>query len=192
MLNTAESKADAVSKLRQFSREDNFRSKHVVNAVLAADGTLFYQLAETVGNAADDTERMRMTIWRLDPATGADGEITSWATNATALTMSADAGTVYFLASTSIASPPQIYSFTLRNGAVRAHTSLKNGVTLFAVAPDGSALAFASVDPGAVARKPRVTRASRLWSTGWRACQATFRIRRRRCMSFRSTAASSQ
>jgi dipeptidyl aminopeptidase/acylaminoacyl peptidase len=143
------------AKLRPFAQDDNFRSKHVTDAVMAADGTVFYQVVETVGEAAKDTERQRMTIWRLDPHSGERGEITTWAANAMSPAISADGNSVYFLASPDKAAPPQIHRLSVKTGALAALTSMETGVTMFAVSPDDKTVALAAVDPDAKNRKAK-------------------------------------
>ncbi|MDT9600199.1 S9 family peptidase [Sphingosinicella rhizophila] len=155
MPDTAQSSIAAATTKRAFAQDDNFKSKHVGDAVVAADGSVFYQLFETVGDAASETERKRSTIWRVDPETAEKAEITGWAANAMSPAISGDGSTLYFLASTDKAAPPQLHRLVIKSGALNALTSLETGVTMFAVSPGNDRIALAAVDPEAKKRKPK-------------------------------------
>lgn len=155
MLDSVKSASGTVGELRAFAQDDNFRSRQVMEAVMTPEGVVFYLLVETVGDRAKETERRRTTVWRVDAGTGAKGEITGWAANAMAPSLSRDGRTLFFLASADLKSPPQIYGFDIATGQLSAITSVATGVTAYAVSPDGDQAVFATLDAGAQEKAPK-------------------------------------
>lgn len=146
---------DRASTGRRFTQEDVFRARHVVDAAMtAACDLIVYQLIETVPAAADAPERQRLTLWKLDPATGLDSELTGWAYDARMPVLAPDGASLFFLAAPSKDCPPQLYRQPLGGGHAVALTDFTHGVAIFALSPDGSRIALAARDADAVSPDP--------------------------------------
>ncbi len=135
-------------KKQPLTQDQVFESTHVLQGVLSPDvRTAVYELSETIRGKDPGEDRQCVSLWQVSTTGGRARRLTSRGVDATSPQFTADGKAVFFLSARDASSKvQQVHRLPLDGGEAQQVTELEQGVTMFALSPDGRSFAFAAME----------------------------------------------